>query len=64
MFGDDYEIIYMNGCNKVVIDSLPCQFEDKGTMLFLSLPIPYWIEESCHEWFFHTYLSRLTNKLR
>jgi len=64
MLGYYCEIIYKKGCDNVVVDALLRQFEDKGTFLSLSLPIPAWIEEACHEWFSHPSQSQLINNLR
>jgi len=64
MLGYDYEIIYSEGSDNVVVDALSHQFEDESTRLSISLPIPDWIEEACKEWFSHTSLSKHINNLR
>ena len=63
MLGYDYEIIYKKDRDNVVVNALSCQFEDESTLLSLSLPIPYWIEEAHNEWFAHPCLSQLINNL-
>ena len=62
MLGYDYEIIYKKGWENVV-DALSCQFEEESTLLANLLPITEWIEEAAKEWFSHTFLSQLINKL-
>ena len=63
MLGYDYEIIYKKGCENVIANALSCQFEEDNTLLAISLPIPKWIEEAHKEWFSHSFLFQLINKL-
>jgi len=63
MLGYDYEIIYKKGQGNSVEDSLSHQFEEKSTLLAISLPIPEWIEEARREWFSHPGLSQLISQL-
>ena len=39
----DYEIIYKNGCDNMVEDSLSKQFEEEGSLFTLSLLVLGWI---------------------
>ena len=64
MLGYDYEIIYNKGKDNSVADALFRQFEEESTMLAISLPIPYWIEEVRREWFSHPGLSQLISQLQ
>jgi hypothetical protein len=49
MLGYDYEIIYKKGKDNVISDSLSHQYEDKGSLLALSTPIPDWLYEAFWE---------------
>ena len=64
MLGYDYEIIYKKWKDNNVADALSCQFEEEGTLLAISLPIPRWIEEARREWFSHPGLSQLISQLQ
>ena len=50
MLGYDYDIIYIKGKDNVVVDALSRKYEDEGTLLTLSTPILYWLDESHQEW--------------
>ena len=49
MLGYDYGIIYKKGKDNVVGDALSRQYEDEGSLLVLSAPIPDWLEEARQE---------------
>ena len=46
MLGYDYEIIYKNGKENVVVDAFSIQFEEEASLFALSYPIHDWIEEA------------------
>ena len=50
MLGYDYEIIYKKRKDNIVEDALSCQYEDGGSLLALSAPIPNWLNQSRQEW--------------
>ena len=43
MLGYDYEIIYKKVKDNVVANALSRQYEDEGSPLGLSVPIPDWL---------------------
>jgi len=45
MLAFDYEIIDKKAWNNVVVYALSWKFEEDGTLLSLSFPVPYWIED-------------------
>jgi len=47
-----------------VEDALSIQYEDKGSIFVLSLPVPNWIEEDRQEWLTHPTLSQVIQRLR
>lgn len=50
MFGYDYDIIYKNAKENVGAYALSHQYEDGGSRLSLSTPIPDWLDEARQEW--------------
>ena len=50
MLGYDYEIIYKKGKEKKLVDALSKQFEEKQSLISLSLPSLVWLKESHGEW--------------
>jgi len=59
MLGYDYDIIYNNCKEHIVVDALSKQFEEEGSLLALSLPSPRWLEESHKEWIANNTLRKL-----
>jgi hypothetical protein len=49
LFGYDYEIIYKNGKENVVVDTLSHKYEDEGSLFPLSFIVPYWLQVSHQE---------------
>lgn len=64
MLGYEYEIIYKKGKDNVIVDTLSHQYEDKGSSLALSAPIPYWLEESHQEWLQDPSTGQLINMIQ
>jgi hypothetical protein len=50
LFGYDYEIIYKKGKDNVVVDALSRKYEDKGSLISLSIIVPDWLQAICQEW--------------
>jgi len=44
MLGYDYEIIYKKGKDNIVVNELSRQHEEDGSLFYLSLLAPDWIE--------------------
>jgi hypothetical protein len=44
MLGYDYEILYKKGRDNIVVNTLSRQYEDAGSLLTLSVPIPELLE--------------------
>jgi hypothetical protein len=49
IFGYDYEIIYKNGKDIVVADTLSRKYEE-GSLFSLSFIVPDWLQAVCQEW--------------
>lgn len=57
MLGYDYEIIYENGKDNVVVDVVSQQYEDEGSLFTLSSLILDWLKKSIWECLIHTSIS-------
>jgi hypothetical protein len=51
MFIYDYEIIYKNGKENVVVDALSRKYEEEYSLFLLSFIVANWLKEVPHEWF-------------
>lgn len=59
MLGYDYDIIYKNGQDNVVVDFLSTQYEEDGSLLALSLPSSRWLKEACRGWLANSTLRKI-----
>ena len=64
LFGYDYEIIYKNGKENVVVDALSWKYEDKGSLFSLSFIVPDWLQAVHQEWLQDPKSSLLIQKLQ
>jgi len=63
MLGYDYDIIYKNGKENVVVDAFSRQFEEDASLFAPSTPIQNWIEEAQQEWLTRPRISQLIQRL-
>ena len=62
--GYDYEIIYKKGKENVVVDALSQKYEDEGFLLYLSAPIPDWLNQARQEWLQDPSTTQLIHKIQ
>ena len=64
MFGYDYEIIYKKVKENFMADALSRQYEDKGSLLALSTPIPNWLNQARQEWIQDPSIAQLIHRIQ
>ena len=64
MLGYDYEIIYKNGKDNVVDNSLSRQYGDNNSLSSLFASHPDWVEESHQEWIQDSSTNQLINSIQ
>jgi hypothetical protein len=64
IFGYDYEIIYKNGKESVVVDALSQKYEEEGFLFSLSFVVPDWLQDAHQEWLQYPKISHLIQQLQ
>jgi hypothetical protein len=64
IFRYDYEIIYKNGKENVVANSLSRKYEEEGSLFSLSFIVLYWLQFVHQEWLQDPKISLLIQKLQ
>ena len=64
MLGYDYEIIYKKGKDNIGANALSRQYEDKASLLSLSVPILDWLRHTLQEWLQDPFTAQLIHKIQ
>jgi hypothetical protein len=64
LFGYDYDIIYKNGKENVVVDALSRKYEDEGSLFSLSFIVLDWLQAVLQEWLQDPKISHLIQQLQ